>query len=275
MPTNSRAIPLKRGTFLAQRKFLRNGNASGMKRVMGDVTAIVTCMTDAERPFLAACLNSVLSDPGIARVMVCIQSSNTWIDDVMESIGEDARLQILRMTIDSPGAVRNEAVKHVETEWIAFCDGDDVWCKGKTAVQLAHAKAKGADFVGGDHYLTDEAGRIRAVALAKYLPMPSSWLVRTRVMQEYPFRGEKEFHGLEDHHWWFDTKNTVKKDRCPKLVLKYRVRGVSLSNFEPSKARKARVVAWASKPVIGWAVFVLTGCLWFINRSKSYRKLLK
>jgi len=272
---NFTAISWKPGTLQAERPLSKDVKTSRSFRAMGDVTAIVTAMMDGERSFLAACLHSILNDSGIARVIVCIQDSNTWIDEVLDAVSADSRIQVLRMSLDTPGAVRNEAVKHVETEWIAFCDGDDIWCKGKTAIQRAHVEDFNADFVGADHYLTDEAGQVRAVALAKYLPMTSTWMVRASVMQKHPFRWEKEFSGIEDHQWWFDTMKTVKKARCPKLVLKYRVRGVSLSNFEPSKRRKSRVVAWASKPVIGWGVFVLTGCLWLVNRSRSYRPLHK
>jgi glycosyltransferase involved in cell wall biosynthesis len=240
-----------------------------------DVTAIITAMTDSERPFLAECVASVLSDTGIARAIVCVQDSNTWIEEVRDSVQAGDRLLILRMSLSAVGCVRNEAVKHVDTEWIAFCDGDDVWCKGKTAIQRTHALEHNADFVASDHYLTNEAGRVCAVALAKYLPMTSAWMVRTSVMQQYRFKEEDKFNGLEDHEWWFATKKTVKKERCPNLLLRYRVRGVSLSNGEPSKARKVRVVALASKPLIGWGVLVLTACMWLFNRSRSYRPLLK
>jgi len=270
-----RAVNWERGTFLTARPLSRNEKKFRVGGGMADVTAIVTAMTDGERPHLPACLKAIIGDPGIARVLLCIQDSNTWIDEVLQSIGSDSRIEVLRMSIDPPGAVRNEAVKLVETEWTAFCDGDDVWCKGKTAIQRGHADEQNANFVGGDHYLTDEAGRVRAVALAKYLPMTSTWMVRTSIMQQYPFKWEKKFSGIEDHQWWFDTMNVIKKDRCPRLLLKYRVRNASLSSFEPSKARKARVVGLAGMPLIGWAMFILTGCLWFVNRSKSYCPLLK
>jgi len=270
-----RAVIWEWGTFRTARSLSRNEKKFRVRGGIADVTAVVTAMTDGERPHLPACLNAIIADPGIARVLLCVQDSNTWIDEMLKSVGPDSRIEVLRMSMDPAGAVRNEAVKHVETEWIAFCDGDDVWCEGKTAIQRHHADEQNADFVGGDHYLTDEAGRVRAVALAKYLPMTSTWMVRTSIMQQYPFKWEKKFNGIEDHQWWFDTMNVIKKDRCPRLLLKYRVRGFSLSSFEPSKARKARVVSFASKPVIGWAVFILTGCLWLVNRSKSYRPLLK
>ena len=168
-----------------------------------DVTAIITAMTDGERPFLGACLNSVISDPGIGHAIVCIQDSNKWIDEVLTSVPADPRLQVLRLPLLPPGVVRNKALDHVKTDWVAYCDGDDVWCKGKTLAQRDHAVANQFDFVGGDHYLTDESGRVRAVALAMYLPMTSSWMVRTKIMREYPFDDEKYASGIEDHNWWF------------------------------------------------------------------------
>ena len=236
-----------------------------------DVTAVIIAMTDGERPFLAETVESAVSDPGIARVIVRVADHLTWLDEVLAPFAKNPKVQILKLPIMNPGTARNEGVKLVETEWVAFCDGDDVWCKGKTAAQRAFAEKNNAVFVGADHYLTDEKGRIRAVALAKYLPMTSSWFVRTDVMRKYPFRDEL----LEDHHWWFDTKQTVPKHRCPALLLRYRVRGRSISTDEPSKQRKVKVVTLAKKPVIGWGVFALTWGMWFVNRRQSYAPLAK
>jgi len=194
---------------------------------------------------------------------------------LLATVSRGASVRILRMPFSPAGAVRNEAVKQVKTEWIAFCDGDDVWCDGKTLCQLTFASEHNCDFVAGDHYLTDEAGRVRAVALAKYLPMTSSWMVRTKIMQQYPFKEEKNFHGIEDHEWWFRTKNAFKRMRCPELLLRYRVRAQSASTTEPSKVRKVRVVAWGSMPLIGSAVLMLTWGLWLLNRRNYYCRLDK
>jgi hypothetical protein len=268
---NFRAVSVGRKTFLAERQQSDAKTFRKKSIAHGNVTAIVTAMTDGERPYLAASLGAILSEEEIADVILCVMDSNTWVEEVLESVGTDRRIQILRMSMDVPGVVRNEAVKHVGTDWIAFCDGDDVWCKGKTAIQLAHAAAHNTDFVAGDHYLTDEQGRVRAVALAKYLPMTSTWMVRTAIMQRHPFRGVQ----YEDHHWWFDTMKMVPKLRCPKLLLRYRVRPVSESTAEPSKIRKTRVVAWASKPVIGLGVLMLTWGMWLVNRRNYYCHLEK
>jgi glycosyltransferase involved in cell wall biosynthesis len=272
---NFRTVTAERESFLGQQLLLKNANISRVESATGDVTAVVTAMTDGERPYLSECVNSVVSDPGIAHAIVCVQENNSWVEQVLGSDKKDPRIQILRLRMAPAGAVRNQALRHVKTEWVAYCDGDDVWRKGKTLLQRAYAEKTNADFVASDHFLTDEAGHVRAVALAKYLPMVSSWMVRARIMRKYPFKEEKGFNGLEDHEWWFRTAYAFSKSRCPRLLLRYRVRALSLSSGEPSKERKARAVALGSKPVIGLVFLFLTGCLWLVNRSKSYRPLLK
>lgn len=238
---------------------------------INDITGVITAMTDPEEAFVGTTLSAVLADPGIGHVILCVTETNRWIDRILASVPQDSRLQVLRLPFGPLGSLRNEALKHVKTEWVAFCDGDDVWCKGKTMQQRGFALEHKLDFVGCDHYLMDEAGRIRAVALAKYLPMPSSWLVRSSVMREYPFTSAL----YEDHEWWFRTKNAFRKGRCPRLLLRYRVRGVSLSSAEPSKRRKIRAVALGSLPIVGFGVLIFTWGMWLVNRSKSYRPLLK
>lgn len=236
-----------------------------------DITAVITAMTDPEEAYVGETLSAALADPGIGHVILCVAEKNQWIDKILASIPKDSRLQVLRLPFGPLGPLRNEALNHVKTEWVAFCDGDDVWCKGKTLSQREFALANDLDFVGCDHYLIDDGGRIRAVALAKYIPMPSSWLVRASVMRKHPFTPTH----YEDHEWWFRTMGAFRKGRFPKLFLRYRVRNVSLSSAEPSKQRKLKAVTWGSIPVIGLGVLVLTWSMWLVNRSKSYRPIFK
>jgi hypothetical protein len=235
-----------------------------------DVAAIITAMTDGEQFFLYDSVEAVLSDPGISQVVLCIEEKNTWVDTVLDSLTADARLEIVRMPIAPPGAVRNQALGHVKTPWVAYCDGDDVWCKGKTLIQRAFANTAECDFVGCDHYLTDEHGRIRAIAFAKYIPMLSSWMVRTQIMRQHPFNESVLRAGVEDAEWWYRTKDTICKVRCPRLFLRYRVRSGSLSSNAPSKRRKEKIVAFASIPILGRIILFLTWCMWSFARRKRY-----
>ncbi len=120
---------------------------------------------------------------------------------------------------------------------MAFLDGDDVWLPTKTEKQVAFLKAGLRDFVAVDHMLMTEEGQLFAYALARHLPMPSTWMIRRNTMIRYPFNphlGEGE-----DGDWWLTTWNTVRKHRLPESLIKYRVRGRSLSTTTPQQTPKA------------------------------------
>ena len=237
-------------------------------RTLG-VAAVVTAMTDKEEPFVHDTVKSVLSDEGIVQVVLCIEEKNTWIESALGLLSTDNRLEIIRLPLAPPGAVRNEALKFVHTPWVAYCDGDDVWCKGKTLTQKSYfINSSNCDFVGADHYLTNDSGKIRAFATARYLPMPSSWMVKTEVMLRHPFN-ESIYEG-ECGEWWARTHGTVRKVRCPKMLLRYRIRASSLSAATPSMGRKAKIVRLGDIPVAGQMILLASWCIWFFSRQNEY-----
>jgi glycosyltransferase involved in cell wall biosynthesis len=233
-----------------------------------DVAAVITAMTDGEQPFLFETVKAVLSDPCIGQVVLCVEAKNGWLETTINSFKTDPRLHIVRLSMMPLGAVRNQALNHVQKPWVAYCDGDDVWCKGKTLIQRVFASKTGCDFVGADHYLTDEKGKIRAFALSHHLPMPSSWIVRTETMRKYPFN--EALHQGQDGEWWIRTANVIQKARCPQMLLRYRVRPHSNSSSTPSKQRKERIITLARIPVIGLSILFFTYCAWFFKRQRQY-----
>jgi hypothetical protein len=237
-----------------------------------DVAAVITAMTDGEQPFLSETMKAALWDPGIGQVILCVEAENTWVETTLGPLMADPRLEILRLPLALPGAVRNQAIQYVRMPWVAYCDGDDVWCKGKTRTQRQYVDSMGCDLVGADHYLTDEQGRIRVFGRAQYLPMTSSWMVRTELMRQHPFN-ESLAQG-EDGEWWVRTRMTVTKVRCPKMLLRYRVRALSLSSNTQSKRRKAQLVALSSIPILGSLVSLGTIGLWLSSRQKKYEWLI-
>lgn len=236
-----------------------------------EVAAIVTAMTDAEQSFVRDTIESVLADPGIAQVVLCIEQQNTWIQSVLGGLLSDPRLEMLQIPLMPLGAVRNQALERVRLPWVAYCDGDDVWFQGKTMTQLNYAKTTGCDFVGADHFLTNERGKIRACAPARYLPMPSSWMVRTQVMRQHPF-DESPFSLSQEEsgEWWNRTSGIVSKARCPNLLLRYRIRSSSLSAKTPSMRRKTQIVNLANIPGLGAIILFATWGMWLFTRKKTY-----
>jgi hypothetical protein len=247
------------------------GGRSTVKTYDRPVAAVVTAMTDAEQPFLRDTLLSVFKEPEVGQVIVCVYEAATWTAGEIGDFCQDPRLQIIRLPMMPPGAVRNRAASYVNKDWIAYCDGDDLWCPGKLQAQLRLALETHCDFIGADHYLVNERGRTRAFALARYIPMPSAWLVRTEVMRFHPFN-ETLYQG-EDGEWWIRTTPDIQKVRCPEMLLRYRVRSGSISATTRSKKRKTAIVKLTEFWGIRTIVLMVTASLWFLTRSNHYRWL--
>jgi hypothetical protein len=228
-----------------------------------DVAAIITAMTDAEQPFLYETVQSIMADVNIRQIILCVEKGNTWLEKTLHSLFTDQRLVIVRMKMSEPGDVRNRGLES------AYCDGDDVWCAGKIQAQRAWAEMTNGDLVGSDHYLINEKGKIRLFAFARHVSLPSSWLVRTEIMSQYPFRNV--IPRAEDGEWWVRTGDLVRKVRCPQVLLKYRVRADSLSSAVPSKRWKMYVVDLASRPILGEIMLWLSWIVWFMSRQVGYR----
>lgn len=248
---------------------MENNTQEKKHNLRNDVAAIVTAMTNEERPFLPETLHAVLSDESIDEVILCVDEHNNWLDVTLGRLLQDPRVFILRMPLMNIGAVRNRALTHVNKSWVAFCDGDDVWCSNKTLKQRQYAAETKADFVGSGHYLTDEHGNIRAIGSARFIPMPSSWLVRTSVLRSFPFDENRE--QSSDGDWWIETEKKIKKEKFPALLLRYRVRERSLSSVTSSKSKKFKIVALAQKPFFAHVILGLSYLIWFYTRKQEYK----
>ena len=88
-----------------------------------DVTAIVTCMTDAERPFIRESLQSVQDQTMACETIVVVLESNTWIGEVTADF---PHMKVMRRPPGWEGAARHTAIDAARTEFVAFLDGDDV-----------------------------------------------------------------------------------------------------------------------------------------------------
>jgi len=230
-----------------------------------DVTAIVTCMSDAERPFLIETLQSVRNQTVLCETIVVVLESNAWIDEVSEAL---PGLRVVRRPPGWAGAARNSGVEAATTEFIAFLDGDDVWLPTKTEKQVALMKSGHRDFVAVDHMLTREEGEVYAYGLALHIPMTSAWMVRRDTIISHPFDPDMR-HG-EDGAWWLSTWNSVRKYRLPEPLIKYRVRRLSLSTGSPGKRRKLAFARLSTLPLTRWLLLAATYMLHRLSRRTYY-----
>jgi glycosyltransferase involved in cell wall biosynthesis len=232
---------------------------------MPDVTAIVTCMTDAERPFLREALLSVRDQTVPCETIVVVLESNLWIEEVAGAL---PGLRIVRRPPGLPGAARNSGVEVATTEFVAFLDGDDVWLPTKTERQVAFLKSGHRDFVAVDHLLMTEEGQVYAYALARHLPMPSTWMVRHDTIIRHPF--DPNVGDGEDGAWWLSTWHSVFKNRLPEPLIRYRVRGLSLSTASPSKRRKLAFARLSTLSITRWPLLAATYLLHRLHRRPYY-----
>jgi glycosyltransferase involved in cell wall biosynthesis len=227
------------------------------------ITAVVVCMTDAERTFIGDALASVISQTVACKTVVYVDERSSWSHELQAAF---PAIALRRIPLQSLGAVRNVGAQEAGTTWLAFLDGDDVWEHRKIERQLAVAR-EGVDLVGTDYVLIDESGRRCGYGLNRYIPAPSTWLVRRETMLRWPFAPEAKY---EDSAWWQETRGKVNRVRLPEVHVRYRVRSGSLSQGTPGRRRKARVVALARSPLLRPAVLAGTYAAWRLCRSERY-----
>lgn len=101
-------------------------------------------------PFLAEALAGVAAQTLPATQVVVVDDASP------EPVRLDhAGVELVRRTTrGGPGGARNTGVGRVGTEWVAFCDADDVWSPGKLAEQ-ARALRAGVDVCVGSAEIVD------------------------------------------------------------------------------------------------------------------------
>jgi len=230
-----------------------------------EVTAIVTCMTDAERPFLREALQSVREQTLPCEAIVIALESNTWIDDI---VAEFPDVRVIRRPPGWEGAARHTGIDAARTEFVAFLDSDDVWLPAKTKKQVDALRESGGDLVGVDHILMTEEGKPFAYGLARYEAMPSAWMVRRETMLHYPL--DPDVAMSVDWQWWVSTWHTVRKIRLPEPLIRYRVRRQSLSTPIARKRLKLALANLSGLPIVRPFLLAATYALYRLYRSPVY-----
>jgi teichuronic acid biosynthesis glycosyltransferase TuaG len=79
-------------------------------------------------------------------------SRDDTADRVRRYASEDSRVRYLRTPRNwgGPAGPRNQGVAEAGTEWIAFCDADDLWDPLKLELQLARVQEERADLICTD-----------------------------------------------------------------------------------------------------------------------------
>ena len=108
----------------------------------GPVTVVVP--TRNRRAVLQQTLQHVLAQRDVdVRVVVVDEGSSDDTPEVLAALtAEDDRVRVIRHDpAEGLAAARNDGLANVTTEWVAFCDDDDLWAPDKLATQLAELAA--------------------------------------------------------------------------------------------------------------------------------------
>jgi CDP-glycerol glycerophosphotransferase len=105
--------------------------------------------------YLPACLDSVLAQSSALgrvglEVVVVDDGSPDASGEIAESYAaQDPRVRVVHTANQGLGAARNEGLRHVSGDLLAFADSDDVVPPGAYAVLLKQLMRTGSDFVSG------------------------------------------------------------------------------------------------------------------------------
>lgn len=232
------------------------------------VSVIVTCMTDAEEVFLQECLASVIHQDHVGEIILCVEQQNSWYPSILQNFA-DSPITVLVLKLASVGAIRNAAVRCARYDWIAFCDADDYWLPHKLACQCRWQQKYQLDFIGCGHLHVDETGKALYYGFNRHISMPSTWLLRKKLLMEIPFH-EENIHG-SDGVWWRKVFHHIQKSRVPEVLVHYRVREESVSQASVPKKRKVLFLHLASIPLIRPMLLLFSWLVWQVTKQESYR----
>jgi glycosyltransferase involved in cell wall biosynthesis len=243
-----------------------------------DVTAIMTAMTDAERPWTREALGSILAQTVLPeKIVLLVERQNAWIENEIQAcpqVPQAKRLiQVHRIPMARLGAVRNAGVQRSSTRWVAYLDGDDVWKPRRLERQLEAAERNPtARFIGGDFVFIDARSRPFAFANGS-TPTPSSWLVERELMERHPFDGELTMG--EDHFWFNATRHACLRIRVPEILVGYRIRGLSISSLHYGHSRQRRIREGMARAArfapVRYALLAATYARYCLYRGMPYR----
>ncbi|QDT14182.1 glycosyltransferase [Alienimonas californiensis] len=205
------------------------------------VTAVVPCYNGSR--YLRETLESILGQTRPPAAVVVVDDGSTDDSaDVAESFG--GLVRVLRQQNSGESVARNRGVRAAETEWIAFCDADDLWALDKLERLLSAAEVAGAgaaaahsnvELFGAETRITDLGSdppsrryAVARLAVRNNFLTPSAVLVRRAACPA--------FH--EDLHYGEDQIFFLELARCagpggfvfdPAALTRYRKHGAGQS----------------------------------------------
>ena len=208
---------------------------------MDAVTVVVP--TRNRQQMLLATIRSVLQQRDVDLRVIVVDEGST--DDTVARLEQlrDPRLTVLRHSLArGVSAARNAGLAHATTEWVAFCDDDDLWSPEKLWRQTAAANESQSDwaYAGCVHVNTElqvqhatppllpEAMR---GALFRYNAMPAgaSNVIARRVVLHALGGFDASLTHLPDWDLWLRLARHGPVACVPEPLVAYRIHGSNAS----------------------------------------------
>ena len=172
-------------------------------------------------------------------------------DLVLDELAGDGVRTVVRSTSGGPAMARNTGAATLDTEYVAFCDDDDVWAPVKVARQVAALSAHpeaGWAYGGALHFEVGRGPRYAAVppalgvhdptrALLDFdvVPGGGSGVVVRRGLFEELGGFDVEFHGTEDWDLYLRLASAAPAVALNEPLVAYRVEPCSQVSGEPNR----------------------------------------
>jgi glycosyltransferase involved in cell wall biosynthesis len=212
------------------------------------ISVIVTCFNEEEciEQALLSVLNQNRLDL-VEKIFVVDDESSDRSPEIIAAIAElDERIEVISQKNSGLAVARNNALKRVETEWVCFLDGDDIWPVDKIEKQMNEIKKDPEiSLVYTDSYrfgIEERYIRARTLpqsgpeAIIDYFindaPILSSLMIRMEVFQKFGFF-DPELRVAQDTEMWSRAVARYKTKHVKEALLFRRIHVTSLgANFD-------------------------------------------
>jgi len=228
------------------------------------VSVVIPCF-NAER-YIASTLRAVQAQQGVELEIIAVDDGSTDGSAALIE-GSFPEVRLLRRANSGVAAARNAGIAAATSEWVAFCDADDIWLPGKLALQFeAMAAAPGCrmSYTAWHVWFSDaaepELALLQCLAAEGSDPKwrgPTGWLypellldcvvwTSTVLMQRSLFAEIGDFDtGLrigEDYDLWMRASRVTRIERVARPLALYRQHPASITRGAPSANYRGRVV---------------------------------
>ena len=190
-------------------------------------------------------------DVDVEVVVVDDASHDGATERVLDELAADGVRAVARSTAGGPAAARNTGADTLDTDFVAFCDDDDVWAPAKVARQLAalcaHPEA-GWAYGGALHFEVGRGPRLAAVPPARGIHDPTralldfdvvpgggSGVIMRRALFDEVGGFDEEFQGTEDWDLYLRLASAAPAVALDEPLVAYRVQPRSQISGEPNR----------------------------------------